>query len=673
MRIAKRGWWHLADLPIYAKVSLAPGLILCVLLLLSLVSLRMLNTNEAYLHAISERAFPTYQRAAEMKDAVNAIQTALQHTLSVAANESDAARIQNVMLPVHQAITGAAASLDRLQQQIQQQHEALELPRKSFEAYRAAANEVLQTAASDAATATMLMAEADTQFAKLSGELDGYKSRADAASQNMSREAIGDAGRQRLLLMSGLVLAIVVCSLMMMAISRAIGRPIMRLTGRMAAMAEDDLDREIPALGRGDEIGAMARAVEVFRCNGLQAHHLAAVREDDQAAKQRRQTAMDLHTADFGTSIAGVMGSLGGSAETMRRAAGSMADAAAQVYREASTTAEGASKASADLASVAAAIEQLTASVDEISRQVATVSDVAHQAVASAGTGQTTMRELAEAASRIGDVVHLISAIAGQTNLLALNATIEAARAGDAGKGFAVVAGEVKSLAAQTAKATSDIDRQIASVRSAAAASLAAMTDVGTVIGKMDQVTAAIAAAVEQQTATTRELAANVQAVAGATDQTARAMESVAGVADTAGSVSRTVLETADGIGREAANLHAEVDNFLATVRNDSQDRRRYERIAGNAAPVGLHVSGGAVASGALRDLSRGGAVLACDLTLTVGAEIDVNLPNAGGPVTARVVRSGGGMLAVVFHQDATALARIDHAMDAITDIRSAA
>jgi len=673
MRLPKRGWWHLADMPIYAKISLAPGLILGVLLLLSLISLRMLNAGEAHLHAISERAFPTYQRAAEMKDAVNAIQTALQHTLSVAANESDAARIRSMMLPVRQAITAAATALDHLQQQLELSHDTATAAGKSFEAYKAAANDVLETAASDAATASMLMGEADAQFAKLSGELDGYKTRADAASQSMSREAISDAGRERLLLVSGLVLAIFVCSLIIIAISHAIGRPIMRLTGRMAAMAEDDLDREIPALGRGDEIGAMARAVEVFRYNGLQARHHVAEREREQVARQHRQTAMDQHTNDFGTSIAGVMGSLGSSAATMRRAAGTMAEATTQVYRQASTTAEGAGKASMDLASVAAAIEQLTASVDEISRQVATASDIARQAVQSADAGQTTMRGLAEAAARIGEVVHLISAIAGQTNLLALNATIEAARAGDAGKGFAVVAGEVKSLAAQTAKATSDIDRQIASVRSATAASLAAMTDVSTIIGKMDQVASAIAAAVEQQTATTRELATSVQTVAGATDQTAHAMEQVAGVADTAGGVSREVLEAADTIGREATNLRSEVDNFLATVRDDSQDRRRYERVAGRSAPVGIIVPGGTASRGTLKDLSRGGAAVVCDLTLLVGAEIDIELPNAGGAITARVVRSGGGTLAVVFHQDAAALARIDRALDAIAVKREAA
>ena len=292
MRLPKFSWRRLADVPIYAKVSLAPGLILIVLVLLSAVSLRMLDTGTARLQAISGRAFPIYQRASETKDAVNAIQTALQHTLSVAANESDAARIREVAAPVRQAITRATAALDRLRQQTGAQSETNATAAKSLSAYQAAVSEVLDAAESDPATATMLMGDADEQFARLSDALDTYKSRADTASQTMAREAIRVADSQRLWLLSGLILAIVVCIGIMIATSRAIGRPIMGLTGRMAAMADDDLDRDIPALGRGDEIGAMARAVDVFRRNGLLARQHAAEREREQVAKQRHQAAM---------------------------------------------------------------------------------------------------------------------------------------------------------------------------------------------------------------------------------------------------------------------------------------------------------------------------------------------------------------------------------------------
>jgi methyl-accepting chemotaxis protein len=669
----KSHWRGLAGAPIYVKVSLAPGLILAALVLLSLLSLRILDTAGTRLQAISEQAFPTYQRAAETKDAVNAIQTALQHMLSVAANESDAVRILKVAAPVREAMARATAALDRLRRQVGAGTEQTGMFGKSFEEYQSAVSDVLRAATSDPATATMLMADADEQFAKLSGELDGIKNRADAASQSMTREAIAAAAGERLLLLSGLVLAIVICAGIIAVTSRAIGRPIKSLTGRMVAMADDDLDRDIPALHRGDEIGAMARAVDVFRRNGLHARQHAAESEREQAAKQIHQAAMSQHTNDFGLSISGVMTSLGGSAEAVRRSAAAMTEAATRVFDHASSTAETAATSSLELASVASAIEQLTASVDEISRQVATAATIARDAVRSASAGQGTMREMAQAARRIGDVVRLISEIAGQTNLLALNATIEAARAGESGRGFAVVAGEVKTLATRTSKATSDIDAQIAAVTGASDAALAAMVEVATIIGKMDDVASAIAAAVEQQAVTTRELAASVQTLSGSSDQTALAMREVAGVAGNAGGVSRQVLRAADTIGCEAEKLRSEVTDFLLAVRDDIQERRRYERIPGRGTVASLRLPGREPISAVLKDLSRGGASLQCDLTLAVGDEVGVELPDAGGAITARAVRSGGGLLAVVFHQDAADPARVDRALDALTIASKAA
>jgi methyl-accepting chemotaxis protein len=171
-------------------------------------------------------------------------------------------------------------------------------------------------------------------------------------------------------------------------------------------------------------------------------------------------------------------------------------------------------------------------------------------------------------------VLHLISDIAGQTNLLALNATIEAARAGEAGRGFAVVAGEVKALAGQTAKATADIGGQIAAVRDATDQSIAAMTEVTTVIGRIDAVASAIAAAVEQQSTMTRSIAASIQLVSGATDTTVQAMQAVAGMADDSGRVSGEVSQAATAIGRQAETLRVEVDQFLTAVRADDGGRR---------------------------------------------------------------------------------------------------
>ncbi|HUN42513.1 MAG TPA: methyl-accepting chemotaxis protein [Acetobacteraceae bacterium] len=470
------------------------------------------------------------------------------------------------------------------------------------------------------------------------------------------------------------ILALALGATLAFVIGRGIVRPLTEMTGVMGKLAAGDNGVAVPAQDSQDEIGDMARAVGVFKQHAIDAERLAAEQATARAAKERRQAAMEQYTQDFGKSVSGVMASLAASADTMRSAADAMAEAATAVHTEAHGTSGDAAKSSADLMTVASAVEELTSSVAEISRQVTSSADVARQAVQRADASKGTMQSLSEATARIGDVVRLISDIAAQTNLLALNATIEAARAGEAGKGFAVVAGEVKALAAQTAKATAEIGSQIDTVRSATTDAVSAMTEIGTIIGKMDQVSAAISAAVEQQNATTREIAGNVQAVSGATSSTAQAMEHVVTVADRAGDISRDVLTGAAEISREAETLRTEVDQFLAAVREDTtEERRRYERLTLSGVSASLQAKGKPAAQVALRNMSRGGAALACDWNLPAGAQVEIDMPAAGGLIPARVVRSGGGELAVVFSSDPQILARIDRALGQLTETKRAA
>lgn len=456
-------------------------------------------------------------------------------------------------------------------------------------------------------------------------------------------------------------------------IVRSIVRSIGSLVRCMGALAGGDTAVTIPDLAASNEIGEMARAVAVFKQHAIEAARLASEQDAARAAKARRQAAMEQHTQDFGSSISGVMASLASAAEGMRRAAEAMSEAVGAVRHEASGTSEGAAKSSEDLTAVAAAVEELTASVGEISHQVATAAEVAQQAVQRADSSHGTMQGLADATGRIGAVVHLISDIAGQTNLLALNATIEAARAGEAGKGFAVVAGEVKALAAQTAKATDEIASQIETVRGSTSAAVTAMAEIASIIGKMNAVTAAISAAVEQQSVTTREIAASVQVVSGATAQTAQAMAQVVLVADKAGSASGDVLSGAAEIGREAETLRTEVDQFLVAVRDETAERRRYERMGGSGITVGVQTRDRAAVRAGVKNISRGGAALVCDWMLPPGAVLEVELPEGGGSVSARVARCGDGELCVVFSAEPATLARIDRALEALMGTRRAA
>ena len=467
-----------------------------------------------------------------------------------------------------------------------------------------------------------------------------------------------------------LVLALGGLALGMLAawlIGGGISRPVLQMVEAMRRLAAGDLTVTIPARDRGDEVGRMAEAMVVFHHNAEEAQRLEGEAERVRVAKDRRQSAIDQHTQDFGTAATGVMAMLVQAAETMRKTAGEMTAAAQQTRETAERTAGNANASAQNLSAVAAAAEEMSASIQEISQQVARATQAAHEAVERTSATDAKVAGMAAAAERVGDVVRLISDIAGQTNLLALNATIEAARAGDAGKGFAVVASEVKALATQTAKATDEIASQIAAIRTATGEAVEAVREVGTAIGQVNEVAAAIAAAVEEQSATTREIAASVQTVTGATQEATQAMHDVASVSETTEVASQTVQQNCDEVGRTADVLRSELTQFLeAIAKTDDADRRRYERISGAGNMAVLRVPGGQELRAAIADISRGGVALRTDWWAAAGTEVQVVLPAGSSAVTARTVRSENGGLALAFRQDEAMLRRVDAALEQI-------
>jgi methyl-accepting chemotaxis protein len=456
----------------------------------------------------------------------------------------------------------------------------------------------------------------------------------------------------------------------LIVVQRGAINPLRVLTATMRKLAARDLTAEIGGLARGDEVGGMARAVQVFKDNMIQADVLTATNFKEQTARDRRQAAMDVHTQDFGSSISGVMARLGQSANKMKAAADDMSEAARRTQTTTSDAAEGANASARDLNAVAVAAEQMAASIHEISRQVAHVTTAVHKAVNRASETDAKVAGLTTAADRIGDVVRLISDVAGRTNLLALNATIEAARAGEAGKGFAVVASEVKALATQTARATEQIGRQIVAIRTATDEAVVAVREVGLAISQVESVATAIAAAVEQQAAATQEISSSVQSVTMATATSAQAMEQVLTVAEKTDAASRSVLVAAEEVGQTATTLRVEVNDFLTAMkRGDDNDRRAYERIPGAGATATLTMPGFAEVKAILRDISRGGIACMCKKTPPAGTEVKVALP-LGGSVSGRVVRSANGIVSIAFRQDDTSMGLVDQTLDTLKRAR---
>jgi methyl-accepting chemotaxis protein len=392
-------------------------------------------------------------------------------------------------------------------------------------------------------------------------EIDRLSGMADASEREL-RDAM------KLRMVSALALAALAMCILSFLLGRAISRPITAMTASLTRLAAGDFNFALPGQSRRDEIGEMAGAARIFKDNMIETERLRAEQLADQQARsiQRRDERLRL-ASGFQDAVGSIVDKVSSEATELEAAASTLTRTA-EATLELSGVVSGASgEASSNIQSVAAATGEMTSSVEEIGRQVVHSRKIAQSAVEYARSTDTRITALSQAAGRIGEVVQLITGIAEQTNLLALNATIEAARAGDAGRGFAVVAQEVKALAAQTAKATDEIGKQILGMQSATQESVDAIKQIGAVILQISDVSEVIAAAVEQQGAATREIARNVQMASDGAGRVGSAIADVhQGAADT-GSASGQVLSSAQSLSNQASQLKLEVESFLASIR----------------------------------------------------------------------------------------------------------
>jgi methyl-accepting chemotaxis protein len=375
-------------------------------------------------------------------------------------------------------------------------------------------------------------------------------------------------GSVRTWMLIALALATVVVGGASFLIGKSISTALSAMVGAMTRLASGDATIAIPGLGRKDEVGEMASAVQVFKTNMAEAERLRAEQSELEARQvQQRKADMIRLADDFEGAVGEIIGTVSSAATELEAAARTLTATAERSQQLATAVAAASEEASTNVQSVASASEEMTSSVNEISRQVQESSRVASDAVVQAQKTNGRVGELSKAAARIGDVVELINTIAGQTNLLALNATIEAARAGEAGRGFAVVASEVKALAEQTAKATGEISQQISGIQAATQDSVGAIEEIGSTIGRMSEISSTIAAAVEEQGAATQEISRNIQHAAEGTSQVSSNITNVQRGASETGSASAQVLSSAQLLSRDSNRLKLEVERFLDTVR----------------------------------------------------------------------------------------------------------
>ena len=379
--------------------------------------------------------------------------------------------------------------------------------------------------------------------------------------------------------------------------ARSIVNPVQSLTDAMKQLAGGDKETQIPALGRADELGSMAQAVQVFKDNMIENERLQVAQaaaekkaqeaelqrvEDSRAAEAKaeearrdaeaqaeaaRKEAMLETALSFEKNVGSVVQALASATTEMQSSAEAMSATSLRTHEQASVVTTASEKASSSVQTVATAAEELSASVGEINRQATQSNQIAQNAVDEADSANKKVEGLADAAQKIGEVVNLINDIASQTNLLALNATIEAARAGDAGKGFAVVASEVKSLATQTAKATEEIASQITSIQGATGEAVVAIQGIGETIGQLGSIATSVASAVGEQGLATQEIAESVNQAATGTQAVSDNITQVTEAASESQAASTQMLAAAKELAQQGDVLSNEVDKFLEEVR----------------------------------------------------------------------------------------------------------
>jgi methyl-accepting chemotaxis protein len=558
------------DMSARAKIIAAFAGLLAVVAGLGLLSLTQMANMAEKSAVIRDERMPSVYRISMLRSAVNAYRLAQANGMLAVSTNTSAENVDDDMAAAAAKVDKAFEDYKPLIDAGTDDEKLMAEYVKTWPAFRQSALDTLDIARSGNMTGAMNAfkngdAASRDRLIGLIGKDVAYNN-AVAKQDSDAEEQISQFSRKIVIaaMAAGLALALG----MGFALILSLIAPLRRASGALERLAQGDANIEVTGADRGDEIGALARILEVFRANLLRGRDLEQQAATSRAGQEAQRRALTAELAKkFETSVSGIVGGVSRAAEEFQASARILSDSAAEAASQAAAVAAASEASSGNIGSVASATEQLSYSVKEIQAQVRQSREIAEESSQQAERTDVRMRELAAAAEKIGGIVSLITNIAGQTNMLALNATIEAARAGEAGRGFAVVAQEVKILAEQTSRATADIGAQISDIQATSQLAAENIFAMVRATEKASGIAQAIAASVSQQGEATEEISANVQEASKGARQVTDNIGGVLQATRDSASASDQMLSSAAELARQAGQLRLEVDSFLQSVR----------------------------------------------------------------------------------------------------------
>ncbi len=558
----------LTNTRIITRLSSIPAALIAFMIGLSVMSMASLsNSNESLRTVYADRVVPLLQLA-EILDLQNDVRTAIQDL----ADPTTATSRQEAQA----TITDGLKKIDKLWAEYMATYltpEEVKLAAKAGKAretYSVISEDAVAASRRNEPVAVLnaIVVKSEAAFPALNSAFDDLKTLQGDVAKAEYEKAAAAYIQDRNIEIGLLVVAVLIGAGLSFLISRSVTNPLSQMIDVMDSLAKGNLSVTVQGQSRQDELGDVARAVEIFKSGLQETERMRSEQAGFAARAEAERKESMLKMADqFERSVGDIVRSVASAATELQASAEALTTTAQQTAQQSASVSAASHQVSTSIQTVSAAAEQMTQSINEIASQLSNAKSMTGAAVTEAERTNKQVVDLAVAAKKINDIIDLINDIAEQTNLLALNATIEAARAGDAGKGFAVVAGEVKNLASQTAKATGEIAAQIGDMQITTEASVAAIRQISSTIASLDTVSATIASAVEEQSASTDEIARNVQQAAQGSNEVSENINGVNNAVDLTGSSSNDVLNAARELSVQAEMLRKEMNKFLGNIR----------------------------------------------------------------------------------------------------------